>query len=418
MQFSNLGARMSGESGTLQLMRDLGEAMAADTPPIMLGGGNPALIPEMQQIFAARLQVLAQDSDRLQRTIGLYDGPRGDNVFIDAVVTLLRDQFGWDIGPQNIAVTNGSQSAFFYLFNLFGGPYPDGSNRRIFLPQAPEYIGYADQGVTPDLFVARRSKIELLDGGLFKYRVDFDNLNMPEDIGALVVSRPTNPTGNVVTDDEVSALQAIAAARDIPLILDNAYGTPFPDIIFSDVAPVYSDHTIVCLSLSKLGLPGVRTGLVVATEAVIDALGAMNAVVSLASNSLGPALVVDLMQSGELVRLARETIRPFYAERSALALQWLLDSVEGLPCRVHKPEGAFFFWLWCEGMPITAAELYGRLKQRGVVVVPGQHFFPGLQEPWAHKNECIRISYAAAEDDVRRGIAIIGDELKIAYAEA
>ena len=62
MQFSKLGLRMSAESGTLQLMSDLGEALAAETPPIMLGGGNPALLEEMQAIFRARLQVLAQDA--------------------------------------------------------------------------------------------------------------------------------------------------------------------------------------------------------------------------------------------------------------------------------------------------------------------------------------------------------------------
>ena len=418
MQFSKLGLRMSAESGTLQLMSDLGEALAAETPPIMLGGGNPALLEEMQAIFRARLQVLAQDAECLERTIAVYDGPRGDSVFIEAMAKLLRDYFGWPIGPDNIAVTNGSQSAFFYLFSLFGGEHPDGKVRRIFFPLSPEYIGYADQGLIPDLFVAQRSRIELLDGGLFKYRVDLDNLNVPDDAGAIVVSRPTNPTGNVVTDDEVRVLQQLAAERDIPLIIDNAYGTPFPDIIFGDARPVYSGHSVVCLSLSKLGLPGVRTGLVVAPEPVIEALGAMNAVVSLASNSMGPALVLDLVQSGELVRVSREIIRPFYEQRSRRALGWLLEAVSGLPCRVHKPEGAFFFWLWCEGLPVSAQELYVRLKEKGIVVVPGHHFFPGLKEEWEHRHECIRISYAAPEEDLQKGLALIGAEVRAAYGGA
>ena len=418
MKFSKLGLRMSADSGTLQLMRDLGDAMSTDTPPIMLGGGNPALIEEMQEIFLARLQVLAQDAAQLERTIAYYDDPKGDSVFLEAMADLLRDYFGWPIGPENIAITNGSQSAFFYLFNLFGGEHPDGTVKRIFLPLSPEYIGYADQGLTPDMFVAQRSRIELLDGGLFKYRVDLDNLEVPNDAGAIVVSRPTNPTGNVVTDDELRALQEIAAERDIPLIIDNAYGTPFPDIIFGDAKPIYSDHSVVCLSLSKLGLPGVRTGLVVAPEAVIEALGAMNAIVSLATNSIGPALVLDLVKSGDLVRVSRDIIRPFYEQRSKRALAWLLEEVAGLPCRVHKPEGAFFFWLWCEGLPISAQELYMRLKAKGVVVVAGHHFFPGLAEEWPHRHECLRISYAAAEDDLRRGLAIIGAEVRAAYHDA
>ena len=144
----------------------------------MLGGGNPALLEEMQAIFRARLQVLAQDAECLERTIAVYDGPRGDSVFIEAMAKLLRDYFGWPIGPDNIAVTNGSQSAFFYLFSLFGGEHPDGKVRRIFFPLSPEYIGYADQGLIPDLFVAQRSRIELLDGGLFK-SVSYTHLTLP-----------------------------------------------------------------------------------------------------------------------------------------------------------------------------------------------------------------------------------------------
>ena len=216
----------------------------------------------------------------------------------------------------------------------------------------------------------------------------------------------------------VGQVAQLAAERDIPLIIDNAYGTPFPDIIFGDARPVYSGHSVVCLSLSKLGLPGVRTGLVVAPEPVIEALGAMNAVVSLASNSMGPALVLDLVQSGELVRVSREIIRPFYEQRSRRALGWLLEAVSGLPCRVHKPEGAFFFWLWCEGLPVSAQELYERLKEKGIVVVPGQHFFPGLREEWEHRHECIRISYAAPEEDLQKGLALIGAEVRAAYGGA
>ncbi|MBR7512929.1 aminotransferase class I/II-fold pyridoxal phosphate-dependent enzyme, partial [Mycobacterium tuberculosis] len=75
------------------------------------------------------------------------------------------------------------------------------------------------------------------EDGFFKYRVDFDTLeNLAElhngEIGAICCSRPTNPTGNVLTDDEMARLEAIAKRFDIPLIIDNAYGMPFPNIIY------------------------------------------------------------------------------------------------------------------------------------------------------------------------------------------
>ena len=168
-------------------------------------------------------------------------------------------------------------------------------------------------------------------------------------------------------------------------------------------------------SLSKLGLPGVRTGIVVANEEIIRALGALNAVFALASSSFGPALVRPLFDNGEIVRLSREVIKPYYHGAAQRALAWLDESGDS-PARIHSPEGAFFMWLWCPDLPITSAELYRRLRKRNVLVVPGQYFFPGLQDEWRHTDECIRINYSQEPNMVKEGLAIIGEEVRRAYA--
>lgn len=95
-------------------------------------------------------------------------------------------------------------------------------------PLAPEYIGYADSGLEEDLFVSARPNIELLPEGQFKYHVDFEHLHIGEETGMICVSRPTNPTGNVITDDELMKLDRLANQHGIPLVIDNAYGVPFP----------------------------------------------------------------------------------------------------------------------------------------------------------------------------------------------
>mgnify|MGYP006998137383 CR=1 FL=1 len=63
-----------------------------------------------------------------------------------------------------ICLTNGSQTAFFMLFNLFAGVLPDGREKKICLPLAPEYIGYADLGLTDDMFVSTRPLSSVLYG--------------------------------------------------------------------------------------------------------------------------------------------------------------------------------------------------------------------------------------------------------------
>ena len=413
MRLSAFGRRLRGESGTRLLMEDLGEIATAGGGIMNLGGGNPSLIPAAERVFRAHMQALMRRDGAFERAVGSYDGPPGDRSFARAVARLLRREQGWEVGEHNIALTNGSQSAFLALFNLLAGPAGEGGMRRVLLPLSPEYIGYADLGFTPDLFVSRRSTITELGDMLFKYGVDFEGLDEVEDIGALCVSRPTNPTGNVVTDGEIERLGAVARARGVPLIVDNAYGLPFPGIVFGDATLTWDEHTVLCMSLSKLGLPGLRTGIVVANEEVIAALGAANAIFCLAPGSLGPALATGLVESGEVLALGRDVIRPHYAQRAERAVDLLRAGLDGCGVRIHRPEGAFFLWLWMPGLPISNAELYRRLKARGVVVVSGHYFFPGLaDDPWPHKRECIRISYADDWSRTERGLAILVEEVR------
>lgn len=402
-------------------MDDLGEAMTTGRGELlMMGGGNPGHIPEMQALWRQRMRELLEDESAFDSMLADYDQPAGNPGFRRAVAELLNREFGWPLTAANIAITNGGQTAYFFLMNRFAGDFEDGSHRRVLLPLVPEYIGYADQAVSRDLFSARRPKFELIGDHGFKYHIDFDQLDIGDDIAAIAVSRPTNPSSNVLTDDEIFRLSAIAKERGIPLMIDNAYGVPFPGVIFEDVKPVWDENIILTLSLSKLGLPGTRTGIVVAREEIIHEMSAINAIASLANNNIGQALTRPLMESGEILHLSRDVVRPFYQRKSEFALEQLRNALpDDLPWRAHKSEGAFFLWLWFADLPITTRELYQRLKIRKTLIIPGEYFFFGLDTAgWRHRDECLRLSYTQSEDTVRRGIAILAEEVIRAYAEA
>ena len=414
MNFSDFGKRFADQIGIGELMNDLGDALIADPAPMMLGGGNPAHVPEVQTIFKKRMATILSTPGEFERVIGNYDTPQGSKAFIGALAELFRNEFGWKIGSENIALTNGSQNAFFSLFNLFAGNFDGSRPKQILLPLAPEYIGYSEVGLERDFFRSARPEIELLNDRLFKYRVNFDQLKVDDQVGAICFSRPTNPTGNVVTDDEVSRLRELANSRSIPLIIDNAYGTPFPNIIYSDAQPVWDENIVLCLSLSKFGLPSLRTGIVIAREEIIRVVSRMTSVFSLAPGSLGPALALDLVKSGEITRVSNEVVKPFYEEKANRAVAQLRYEIgDHVQMRIHKPEGALFLWLWFEGLPISNQELYRRLKQKGVLVVSGHYFFPGMEEDdWIHKNQCIRLTYAQDDRVVKQGISLIAAELE------
>ena len=78
--------------------------------------------------------------------------------------------------------------------------------------------------------------------------------------------------------------------------------------------------------------------------------------------------------------MCEETIAPYYRARCREAIELVRALLNDLPVRVHNPEGAFFLWLHFPGLRITSETLYQRLKQRGVLVIAGRHFFPGFNE--------------------------------------
>ncbi len=429
MKLSSFGTKLTGESGILQLMDDLGKPLPGGVSACRLGGGNPARVAAVEKAYRHEMEKLIGFHDAFEQAISCYDAPQGRLMFLDAVASFFRREYHWDISSENIAVTNGSQAAFFYLFNLFSGQKPE--RRTILFPLVPEYIGYADQGIEPDTFVTLPARVELEGEHLFKYFLDLSAveryLDAHHEVGAICVSRPTNPTGNVLTQSEIEQLATLASSNDIPLMIDNAYGTPFPNIIFpqamydaagGEPRPYWDANTILSMSLSKIGLPSLRTGIVIADKKIIRCLSAINSIAALASGSLGQILTEGLIRTGELKRLADTEVRPYYYARRESALQLVEEFWQGRSYRLHRCEGALFLWLYMDDLKVTSRELYFALKERGVVVVPGEYFFFGrergdeVETAWQthpHRYKCLRLNYTASEAEVRDGLRIIAE---------
>lgn len=418
MILSKFGEKFTQKTGILQLMDDLGSALTSDQPINMLGGGNPAIIPSVNSVFQKTFDDL--DDDFLN-SAGNYSTPQGDKAFIEALVAYFNQQYDWGITAQNIALTNGSQNAFFYLFNLFSGEYADGTTKKVLFPLAPEYVGYADVHVDGQHFVAEKPVIDDVSyqgqDGFFKYRVDFDRIQIDETIGAICCSRPTNPTGNVLTDDEMAQLMALAESHRIPFIIDNAYGLPFPNILFTEATLTWNPNIILSMSLSKLGLPGLRTGIIVADTPVIEAVSALNAIVNLSPTRFGAAIVTPLLKNGMIQDLSDNHIRPFYQQKLNKAISLLKQGLGEYPMKIHQPEGAIFLWVWFPDLPISTMTLYQQLKAAGTIILPGEHFFPGVADidGYQHAHECIRISYAQSDETLEKGIAHIAEYVRRAY---
>lgn len=404
--------RFAGKSGIGELMEDMGKAMSGDDM-LMLGGGNPAGIPEVQALWRERLSEMLKVETEIDQALLNYDSPQGNRAFITALADFLNRHYGFGISEKNIAVTNGSQTAMFNLMNLLGGTCDDGVMRKILFPVVPEYIGYADQHLEPEAFISLRPIIDMVEEHRFKYRMDYDALESVNDnLGALCISRPTNPTGNVLTNSEVDYLHNFCKKRNIPLIIDNAYGAPFPQILFKDIDLKWDEDIILSMSLSKVGLPSTRTGIIIAKEEIITALDSVNAITSLSTGSLGQIIITPMLKNDKLHNISRDIIKPYYFSKSEQILKLIDNFFDGIDYNVHVSEGAIFLWMWFPNLPITSQELYNKLKLEKVLVIPGHYFFYGLDEPWDHSNKCIRINYSQDISVVTEGLKIISRVIK------
>ena len=66
---SAVGAKLAGNSGIRVLMEDLGQALTTRADMLMLGGGNPAAVPEVQTLWRRRMRELLDGGSGFDRML-------------------------------------------------------------------------------------------------------------------------------------------------------------------------------------------------------------------------------------------------------------------------------------------------------------------------------------------------------------
>jgi valine--pyruvate aminotransferase len=404
---TQIGTQMSNLTGVRAIMKDIIETLRAGQGRefINLSAGNPVILPEVEQLWRdCTAELLA--SPEYGEVVCRYGSSQGYQPLIEAIANDFNQRYGMNLSDRNILITPGSQSIYFYAANAFGGYTSDGNLKQIVLPLSPEYTGYGGVSLTPEAVVAYKPTLEIDEKAhRFKYRPDFSQLTVAENTGCVIFSRPCNPTGNVLTDEEVKKITALAAPFDVPVLIDSAYAPPFPAMNFTEMTPIFGDNILHCMSLSKAGLPGERIGVAIGNPKLVGILESFQTNLCIHSPRYGQAIAAKAIASGALAELSTNVIRPYYQQKFDVVENTLNQSMpKDLPWFLHRGEGAIFAWLWLQDLPITDWEFYQQLKQVGVIVVPGSTFFPGLREDWVHKQQCIRVSLTATNEEIETGM--------------
>ncbi|MGK7873817.1 MAG: valine--pyruvate transaminase [Xenococcaceae cyanobacterium] len=418
---SQFGAQMSQLTGVRAIMKDIIETLRAGAGHefINLSAGNPVILPEVEQLWHDCTADLL-DSSEYGEVVCRYGSSQGYAPLIEAIASDFNRRYGLSLSDRHILITPGSQALYFYAANTFGGYTTTGQLKQIVLPLSPEYTGYGGVSLVPEALVAYKPTLEINEKDRrFKYRPDFSKLAITAHTGCVIFSRPCNPTGNVLTDEEVQRIADLAAPYNVPLLIDSAYAPPFPALNYTPMTPKFGDNIIHCMSLSKAGLPGERIGIAIGDPQLIQVLESFQTNICIHSSRYGQALAARAIASGALAQIAINVIRPHY-QRKFEILESTLNQVmpKDLPWFLHRGEGAIFSWLWFRDLPITDWEFYQQLKQVGVIVVPGSSFFPGLLEEWQHKQQCIRISLTASNEEIKTGMGRLAKVVQEVYQKS
>jgi len=235
---------------------------------------------------------------------------------------------------------------------------------------------------------------------------------LPDDVTSLVTSKsrvmilnfPSNPTGSILSMDEVEALAEIAVRRDIIVICDEVYEKMIYDGEKYNCPTVLSgmrERTIVVNSFSKTyAMTGLRVGYLYGCKELISPLWLVHQYTVACVDILAQHIALAALTGHK--DFVRNMVNEFDRRRKMVCDR--LSEIEGFHC--HEPKGAFYVFPNIEafGMPSERFSEF-LVCEAGVVTVPGSAF-GSLGE--GH----IRISYAASYSQLEEAMDRIENAVK------
>ncbi|HEX6289889.1 MAG TPA: PLP-dependent aminotransferase family protein [Herpetosiphonaceae bacterium] len=224
----------------------------------------------------------------------------------------------------------------------------------------------------------------------------------------LLYTIPTfhNPTGICMSAERQEVLLDIAQRHALPILEDDIYGP----LSYDGPAPLplkARDTTglvIYLTSFSKVLMPGLRIGLLVATPPLLEALVAVKRLSDMHSPQLTQRALSEYLERGHFAAHLRATKALYRERRDAMAVS--LQRYFPADVTWNIPGGGLCFWV---GLPpgLRSTELYEEAIDHGVAFAPGQVFFP---DPSVQGY--MRLSFAACPPEaIDRGVRILGELL-------
>lgn len=314
-------------------------------------------------------------------TLHGYTSAPGDLNVRESIVNYLNKTYNTNLKSEFVYLTVGAAAS---LTSTFNGILNEGDEVITFAPYFPEYKVFVEKA-----------------GGILKtikcleptFKLDLTTLEkeINENTKAILINSPNNPTGKVISEEELNNLVSILNKKSkefshpIFLISDE----PYRELVYDDIKVPYItnyyDNSIVCYSFSKsLSLPGERIGYIIVNPKCIETVMVYKAIAG-AARSLGYVCAPSLFQYMIPNCLGKTSDINIYKENRDI----LYNTLSEYGYNLVKPEGAFY--LFMKSLDEDAMKFSELAKKYELLLVPSDSFgYPGY----------IRISYCVSKEQI------------------
>ena len=343
--------------------------------------GNPSVEPPEE--VKRGIAKLIEESSAIE--LHGYTSAEGDINVRRAIAEHISERFNTDVDPSLIYMTVGAAAALTSVLTALTTP---GESVIVISPFFPEYKVFIESTGAEIKTVAAREKDFGLDIDAIKDALD-------ENVAAVIINSPNNPTGAIYSKSDIKALSEILNKKSkkygkpIYIISDEPYRELAYDGIKVPFIPKYYDNTVVCYSFSKsLSIPGERIGYALVSPTAEDKEDIFRAICG-AGRSLGYVCAPSIFQKLVPYCLSASADIGVYEENR----KTLYDALISYGYEVVYPSGAFYLFV---KSPIpNAADFSDIAKKYGLLLVPSDDF--GCEG-------YVRLAYCQNPDMIKRSL--------------
>ncbi len=304
----------------------------------------------------------------------------------EAIASFYREYFGTAVESARVVVTPGSSGALQLLLSVLVDP--------------GEAVLLADPG-----YPCNRHFVQLVGGEPinipvgpetgYQLTAEIVSQAWTKSTRAVLVASPSNPTGTLLTRNELAAIHEVVDQRGGVLIVDEIYQGLVYNEQARETALAISDNIFVINSFSKyFSMTGWRLGWLIAPLPYVGAID------RLAQNLfLSPSTPA---QHAALAAFAPETLTILEQRRQAFQQRrdYLLPALQRLGFGIPvTPDGAFYLYANCGALTHDSFQFcMDLLEQQGVAVTPGKDF--GFNQPQQH----LRFAYTTKIPQLQEGV--------------